>query len=143
MSAHFVLTFSLVPGPSVNVTALSNQTVGQSLTLQCEATTVRGVTSRVDIVWSSDGMVLRRTNDITADNSSVYTDSYIISQLNTTDNGRVIQCEVVINTSPSTMGSDDITLDVIGERSMCYIYAVMVFDDTHMCLLILACMPLI
>ena len=120
MSAHFGLTFSLVPDPSVNVTALSNQTVGQSLTLQCEATTVRGVTSRVDIVWSSDGILLRRINDTTADNSSVYTDSYNISQLSTTDNGRVIQCEVVINTSPTAMGGDNIILDVTGEQLMCY-----------------------
>ena len=126
MSAHFVLTFSLVPRPSVNVTALSNQTVGQSLTLQCEATTVRGITSRVDIVWrDGDGTVLRRTNDTTADNSSVYTDSYNISQLSTTDNSRVIQCEVVINTSPSTMGSDNITLDVTGEQLICYCNAYM------------------
>ena len=49
------------------------------------------------------------------DNSLVYTDSYTISQLNTTDDSRVIQCEVVINTSPSVMASDSITLDVTGE----------------------------
>ena len=99
------------------MTAPNTQTVGQSLTLQCEVTTVRGITSRVDIVWSSDGTVLRRINDTTAttmDNSLVYTDSYTISQLSTTDDGRVIQCEVVINTSPSVIASDNITLDVTG-----------------------------
>ena len=111
--------FFLVPTPTVSVTNISTQTVGKSLTLQCEVTTVRGITSRVDIVWSSDGTVLRRINDTTAttmDNSLVYTDSYTISQLNTTDDGRVIQCEVVINTSPSVMASDSITLDVTGEH---------------------------
>ena len=98
--------------------APNTQTVGQSLTLQCEVTTVRGITSRVDIVWSSDGMELNRTDGITSttmNNSLVYTDSYTISQLNTTDDVRVIQCEVVINTSPSVMASDSITLDVTGE----------------------------
>ena len=109
-----------VPIPNVTVTALNNQTVGQSLTLQCNVTTVRGITSRVDIVWrnSSGGNELQRMNDTTAttmDNSLVYTDSYNISQLNTTDEGRVIQCEVVINASPSVMASDSITLDVTGE----------------------------
>ena len=92
--------------------------MGQSLTLQCEVTTVRGITSRVDIVWSSNGTELERMNDVsstTMDNSLVYTDSYTISQLNTTDDGRVIQCEVVINTSPSVLASDSITLDVTGE----------------------------
>ena len=110
--------FHLVPTPTVNVTAPNTQTVGQPLTLQCEVTTVRGITSRVDIVWSSDGTVLRRINDTTAttmDNSLVYTDSYTISQLNTADDGRVIQCKVVINASPSVMDSDSVTLDVTGE----------------------------
>ena len=97
--------------------APSTQIVGQSLTLQCEVTTVRGITSRVDIVWSNDGTVLRRINDTTAttmNNSLVYTDSYTISQLSTTDDDRVIQCEVVINTSPLIIDSDSITLDVTG-----------------------------
>ena len=108
----------VVPTPTVRVTALNNQTVGQSLTLQCEVTTVRGITSRVDIVWSSNGTELERMNDVsstTMENSLVYTDSYTISQLSTTDESRMIQCEVVINTSPSVMDSDSITLDVIGE----------------------------
>ena len=100
------------------MTAPNTQTVGQSLTLQCEVNTVRGITSRVDIVWSSDGTELERMNDVSStpmDNSLVYTDSYTISQLSTTDDGRVIQCEVVINASPSVMASDSITLDVTGE----------------------------
>ena len=103
------------------MTAPNTQTVGQSLTLQCEVTTVRGITSRVDIVWSSGsgGIEVERMNDVsstTMGNSLVYTDSYTISQLSTTDEGRVIQCEVVINTSPSVMASDSITLDVTGDR---------------------------
>ena len=66
-------------------------------------------------MWSSDGTVLRRMNDVsstTMDNSLVY---YIISPLSTTDEGRVIQCEVMINASPSVMANDSITLDVTGE----------------------------
>ena len=110
--------YILVPIPNVTVIVPINQTVGQLLTLQCNVTTVRGITSRVDIVWSSGGTVLRRMNDTTAttiNNSLVYTDSYTISQLSTTDEGRMIQCEVVINASPSVMASDSITLDVTGE----------------------------
>ena len=96
--------------------------MSQSLTLQCEVMTVRGITSRADIVWSSDGTELQRMDNLTLSimgNSLTYTDSYTISQLNTNDDGRVIQCEVVINTSPSVMVSDDITLDVTGEY---YVY---------------------
>ena len=100
------------------MTPPNTQTVGQSVTLQCEVATVRGITSRVDIVWSSDGTVLRRINDTTAttmDSSLVYTDSYTNSQLSTTDGDRVIQCEVVIHTSPPVMATDSIILDVTGE----------------------------
>ena len=106
-----------VPTPTVSVTAPNDQTVGQSLTLQCEVTTVRGITSRVDIVWSSDDTELRRINgasSTTMDNSLVYTDSYTISQLSTADDGRVIQCELVINTSPLVQKVDNIALDVTG-----------------------------
>ena len=101
------------------MTALNTQTVGQPLTLQCEVTTVRGITSRVDIVWSGGDTVLRRTNGTIPDISLVYTDSYNISQLSTTDDDRVIQCEGVINVNPEVVASDTITLDIIGECSKC------------------------
>ena len=103
------------------MTVPNNQTVGHSLTLQYEVTTVRGITSRVDIVWSSDGTELDRTNSVsstTMDDSLVYTDSYTISQLSTSDDGRVIQCEVVINTSPLVRANDNIVLNVIGEYTI-------------------------
>ena len=110
----FVIT---VPTPTVSVTAPNTQTVGQSLTLQCVVTTVRGITSRLDIVWSNGGTELQRMNGVSStmmSNSLVYTNSYTISQLSTTDDGRVIQCEVVINASPLVMANDSITLDVTG-----------------------------
>ena len=120
---HIIIIYHIciVPTPSVSVTAPNTQTVGQSLTLQCEVTTVRGITSRVDIVWSSGGTVLRMMNDVsltTMSNSLVYTDSYSISQLNTTDDDKVIECEVVINASPSIMASDSTTLDVTGKYNI-------------------------
>ena len=99
------------------MSALNNQTVGQSLPLQCKVITVRGITSRVDIVWSN-GTELKRMNDTTAtavDSSLMYTDVYTISQLNSIDEGTVIQCEIVINTIPSVTASNSITLDVTGE----------------------------
>ena len=97
--------------------------MGQSLTLQCEVTTVRGITSRVDIVWSNvnDSTELNRTVGITLNtigDSQMYTHSYTIPQLSTADDGTVIQCEVGINTSPSVMDTDSITLDVTGEYCM-------------------------
>ena len=101
------------------MTISDNQAVGQLLTLQCEVTTVRGITSRVDIVWSSDGTVLRRIYytipSLIINSSAVYIDNYTILQLNTNDNDRVIQCEAAINASSSVTASDSITLSVIGK----------------------------
>ena len=99
----------------VNSTA---QIVGQSLTLECSVITVRGITSRVDIVWSSDGVELHRINGTNArfsiHVSTMYASTFTISQLNTADDGRVYQCEVVINTNPPVMDISNITLDVTG-----------------------------
>ena len=110
---------------------LNDQTVGQSLTLHCEVTTVRGITSRVDIVWSSNGIVLRRINGTiatTMDNSLVYTDSYNISQLSTTDDGRLIHCEVVINASLPVMASNNLTiLSVGGEFILYYVHVPIIY----------------
>ena len=103
------------------MTALNTQTVGQSLTLQCEVTTVRGITSRVDIVWSSNDTELNKTDGLSSNmmnNSLVYTDSYTISQLSTTDEDRVIQCEIVINSSPPAIANNNITLNVTGEYQL-------------------------
>ena len=68
-------------------------------------------------MWSSGGTELQRMNDVSSTmirDSLVYTNSYVISQLSTTDNGRVIQCEVVINASPPVMTNNSITLNVNG-----------------------------
>ena len=116
MLSSFV--FHLVPTPTIRETAPSNQTVGQPLALECELTTVRGITSRVDIVWSSDGTVLQRMNNTLPtmmSNSLVYTNSYTTLQLSTANDSNVIQCEVVINANPPVMTSDSITLNVTGQ----------------------------
>ena len=105
-----------VPTPTVIVFAPANQTVGQLAILECTVFSVRGITRRVDIVWSSNGTVLKRTDNVSfvVDNTT-YLDSYTVSQLSTTDEGRVIQCEVVINASPPVMANGTNTLNVTGE----------------------------
>ena len=63
-------------------------------------------------------MELDRMDNVNATavgNSLVYTHSYMIPLLNTSEDGRVYECEAVINSSPSVMARDDITLDVFGE----------------------------
>ena len=109
----------LVPTPNtVNITVLSNQTVGQPLTLECDVITVRGIISRVDIVWSHNGEELRRIEganvSFISGSTVTYTDYYNVWQLNTSDDGRVYQCEVFVNTTPLLMADDIVTLDLTG-----------------------------
>ena len=83
-------------------------------------TTVRGITSRVDIMLSSDGEHFKTIENVLASlasgNTAEYAVYYTIPLLNTTDDGRVYQCKVVINTSPPISTSKNITLDVIGKH---------------------------
>ena len=110
---------STVPTPSVSVTAPNTQTVGQPLTLTCTVTAVRGITSRVDIIWSGgNNTMLMRTNNATPavmDNSLVYTDNYTISLLSTDDERREYECDVVINTDTVVMATGRVVLDVMGK----------------------------
>ena len=116
---------SLVPVPSIEIIARNNQTVGQSLTLESTITTVRGITSRADIVWSSNGVELKRINNtntsLTINDSELYKDTFNITLLSTSDDGRVFQCEIIIMTTPSSIvTTDNITLDVTGKCCRCY-----------------------
>ena len=96
---------SLVPAPSVEIITLNNQTVGQSLTLESTITTVRGITSRMDIVWSSNGVELKRINNtnisLTVNDSELYESIFNIPLLSTSDDGRIFQCEMIIKTASS------------------------------------------
>ena len=94
--------------------------MSQSLTLECDTITVRGITSRVDILWSSGDTELKRINNVnislTINDSELYEVSYTIPLLSTADDGRGIQCEVAIITTQSVItANNNITLDVTGK----------------------------
>ena len=118
------MQYTVVPAPNISVTAPNTQIVGQSLTLQCSVTTVRGITSRVDIVWSSDGVELNRTETpniiSTTDDMIEYMDVYIITLLKDTDINRTYQCEMVINSIPPVIFNSDVTSEIIGKCCMHY-----------------------
>ena len=113
---YFYIT---VPTPTISINILNNQTVGQLLTLESTVTTVRGITSRVDIGWTSNGIMLQLTEGFnhtsTSNNTVIYTDIYTISQLSTTDEGRIIQCDTIINGVSTVTASDRVTLNVTGK----------------------------
>ena len=107
-----------VPRPdNVTVIAPDTQVVGQSLILECGVIAVRGIMSNVNFVWSIyNGPELMRVEGVystfTSYDSEEYLANYTIPLLSTTDDGRVYQCEVVINTSPPVMATGSVTLDV-------------------------------
>ena len=95
-----------------------NVTIGDPLILDCTVTAVRGISSSVDIIWTTGGRVVRRVYNITADienDYAIYTDSFEISSLSAIDNGREYQCTVVINAYQPVYNSDQITLMFPGE----------------------------
>ena len=98
---------------------LNNQTVGESLTLECTVTAVRGITSRVDIGWSRNGselIVVKGVNvSSTTNNSVLFTNSYIIPQLSTADEDRAYQCELFIDAKLPVTATKSVTLNVTGK----------------------------
>ena len=108
---------------NVMVATLNEQIVGQPLMLECEMSTPRGISSRVDIVWTRDGVEVEHINDISSNFSSpevvVYTNIYTIPLLGTNDDDVVYECEVIINSSPLHKISENVTLDVTG---MCALF---------------------
>ena len=117
----------VVPVPHVLITiygnetigneTLGNVTIGDPLTLDCTVTAIKGISSSVDIIWTTGGRVVRRVDNITADienDSAIYTDSFKVT-LSATDNGREYQCTVVINRTQPVNNSDEITVIFPGE----------------------------
>ena len=124
---------TLVP-TTINVIGPNIVTVGQNLTLQCVVNTVENIMSRVDIVWRRDGTQLQRTKNITGNimsGSVVYSDLYMFGSLATSDNGTVVQCEVVIDVEPPIRNNATPTVIVVFGKyssiSVCY------FTYMYMC----------
>ena len=121
-----VKCFSVSNSTNVMMTTLSEQIVGQPLMLECAMSTPKGISSRVDVVWSRDGVEVESINDITSNFSSpevvVYTNIYTIPLLSTYDDDTVYKCEVIINSNPLFRIRDNETLDVIGMISLPSVY---------------------
>ena len=83
------------------MTALNNQQVGDPLLLECNVTTVRGITSSVDIVWSTNDTEIGGAEDVSGEvlgNTVVYrniingsTSGLILSE---GDNGISYKCHL-------------------------------------------------
>ena len=81
-------------------------------------TTVRGITSRMSFIWSSNGTVLKveevNIQDYTLQNLNIYSSTYTIALLGTEDDRKSYQCKVLIDAHPQIIEFGNVTLDVTG-----------------------------
>ena len=98
----------------ISITARNIQQVGHPLTLGCIIQELSGITTPLEIVWTTNTEILQRTN--VTSNGSVYTDSYTITQLTTAHHGREIRC-IAYRTDPevTVIDSNNIILNVTGK----------------------------
>ena len=119
---------SVVPIPELSLDPVNPPRLSDQLMLQCQATTVRGITSRLDFIWTridDDGeevvqtmMGANRTND-----SLVYTDTYTTPMaLSESDIGTVYLCTISLNSDVGgeiLTNSLNITLDKSISKHIC------------------------
>ena len=110
----------------MSVTALDDSpTIGRSFSMECSVAVAKDVVGSVDIIWTVNGTVRRRVNNIvgnTVDAEYVlHRDLYNIPLLQLSDNNTVYYCQAIVNTTTPLSGSDSITL-TIGKLLAVYIY---------------------
>ena len=114
------LSLVIVPTPTVNVTALTDQIAGLPLELQCIVTGVRGITSTVNITWMVDDLEFEPITVVVSspmNDMQLYMNIYTIDQLNVTNNETIYQCKVVIDSDELVNASDTFKLNIIGKQS--------------------------
>lgn len=102
-----------MPLPEVSVTALS-QHIGSPLSLECVVTTVRGITSEVDVVWKiNNTKIMKRFDGNVTEERTSYVYYYNgDTNLNPSDRNTVYQCQVIINTTPLINKTGAITISM-------------------------------
>ena len=114
------------PVITIEATAINAPEIYRPLILQCNATIVRGITSTVDIIWTTGNTQVRRVNNVLAssniDSSSIYNDSFIIPSLNLSDIGSVYECEVVVNSVLPSTAKTGFTVPIPGTYVRMYIH---------------------
>ena len=94
-----------------NVPTTENMIVGESLILRCSVNTMMPVND-FRFTWSSNNTILRMINQ-----TEQTQDYYVITQLNTSNDGQAYQCEVIINTIIPEIVRATIELNISGKLS--------------------------
>ena len=90
-----------------------NQNVGDPLSLKCDVSIVRGITSDVNITWIANGNKLESYNGNVTENTTAYTYPYNGERLTLNDNNTMYQCQVTIDNR--SQENDTLTLNVIDQ----------------------------
>ena len=122
----------------MDTTVPNNLTTGQSVALDCSAVTVKGITSRVYIVWYSGGQVKRLNNNVTAsiinDTAAVYRDSFNISSLTGKHDNRVYSCQIIINSDPLIAAISSVRLNVTCKSTIKCMYVCATYMYRYICI---------
>ena len=115
----YIIYIILVSTPTVTLTVLGPQIVNQPLQLYCEVITVRDI-SNADIVWRRNNTTVNITCVIAlATSGGLYRSYYTITQLNTSDDGIMYECGLVVHATSSVIaGTGTVHLNVTSE----YVY---------------------
>ena len=120
LTAHSVTVIALTPeeidqllegdcSRTSGVLNAESQTVGDPLILRCNLN-IKMLNNSVNFEWSSNNMTLRMANQVRLQ------DYYVISQLNTSNDGQEYKCEAMISTTPPITVSGVIMLDLTGKH---------------------------
>ena len=87
-----ILIFDCIDVGNLNISITEDIMLGEPLILRCVVNTMTTIADVLTFVWSSNNTVLRRVNQ-----TKQLHDHYVISQLNTSNDGQEYMCEVIIN----------------------------------------------
>ena len=91
----------------MSITVLNSQAVGSKLSLKCDVTTVRGVTSNAEVVWMRNDTAIEEMNSTrisispTDSNGNIYTSFLHFSYLSEGDESEYTCRVTILDTSTS------------------------------------------
>ena len=126
---HYCVCTYVDPSITVEIIATNIPKIYQPLILQCNAAIEGGITSAVDIIWTTGDTQVRKVKvRSNMDSTSVYYDLLIIPSLNISDIGNAYQCEVLINSIISTTAKTDFIIPIPGSYAYVHMYLIKGFD---------------
>ena len=97
----------------MTVKVTGEQTVGQSVVLECKIEAAIDTDSTIDIIWTTgNDSEVRRLKNVPGHLLYNYSDFFSTPLLSRNDENRRYQCEVITHTSPQAKENGSVTLNV-------------------------------